>query len=150
MPGPVPKPPGQKRHRNKPSATRLAGSVITTLPSEGRKGKPPKWPLSEPTEAEVAIWADLWKTPSAVAWERLGWTRTVARYTRILAEAEDREAGDGPRAEARQLEDRLGLTNMALLRLRWEIAPDELGDERTARKKSSPEEFKHLKVVSPT
>jgi hypothetical protein len=42
--------------------------------------------------------------------------------------------------EARQLGDRLGLTPLALLRLRWEITEDEVGQrrqEQTSRRPST-------------
>jgi hypothetical protein len=71
---------------------------------------------------EGELWAELWATPQAVAWERLRWTREVAQYVRWKAAAElgSLEASK----EARQLGDRLGLTPLALLRLRWEITDD--------------------------
>lgn len=76
------------------------------------------------------LWAALWKTPQAVAWEALGWTRVVARYTRLVLAAEAMDGGAGLLAEARQLEDRLGLTPMSMKRLQWEIGPHQiLGDE---------------------
>jgi hypothetical protein len=93
------------------------------LPAEGRAGDPPEWPLSAATEAEERIWRALWATPMAVAWQKLGWTRTVARLAHMMAMAEEISP---PRAallaELRQLEDRLGLTPVSLLRLRWSIA----------------------------
>ncbi len=75
------------------------------------------------------LWRDLWSTPQANAWERLRWTREVAQYVRwkVKAELGDLDAGK----EARQLADRLGLNPLALLRLRWEISSDEVGDRRT-------------------
>lgn len=77
---------------------------------------------------ERAIWADLWRTPQAAAWIRLGWTREVAQYARLKAAA---ELGDLDAAkEARQHADRLGLSPLAMLRLRWEVAPDELAERR--------------------
>jgi hypothetical protein len=76
------------------------------------------------------VWAELWLTPQAVAWERLGWSRTVARYCRVLVDAERTGAPAAIQAEARQLEDRLGLTPMSMLRLRWEISRDEVGEKR--------------------
>ncbi len=68
---------------------------------------------------EVELWKSLWKTPQAVAWERLRWTREVALYVRwqVQAELGDLEAGK----EARQWSDRLGLNPTALLRNRWRI-----------------------------
>lgn len=103
------------------------------LPAEGRQGEPPRWPLEGRQSApEKRAWADLWATPQAVAWERLGWTRTVARYCRILIEAEGRAAQPPVRAEARQLEDKLGLTPKAMRLLLWEIVADEVSDQRQA------------------
>ncbi|UJW32403.1 hypothetical protein L3Q67_01035 [Saccharothrix sp. AJ9571] len=85
--------------------------------------------LSIQAKTERAMWRELWKTPQAVAWARLRWTRDVAQYVRwkVLAENGELKAG----AEARQLGDRIGLTPLAMLRLRWEIAGDELEDRRT-------------------
>lgn len=126
MPGPAPKPDSERRRRNKlPTATRL--------PSEGRKGETPDWPLSRATVAENRVWAELWSTPQAVAWERLGWERTVARYCRIVVKAERPSATGVQLQEARQLEDRLGLTPMSILRLRWEIVEDELAQQRGSK-----------------
>lgn len=51
-------------------------------------------------------------------------TRTVARYVRAMVRSEAADAPASLMAEARQLEDRLGLTPMAMLRLRWEISDD--------------------------
>ncbi|MGI5408720.1 hypothetical protein ACQEV9_18240 [Streptomyces chartreusis] len=159
---------------------------MTKLPAEGRKGRPPKWPLlddivlttrrdvaarkaddlelallepnlkgrakttaekkADEARAEATIlqkqveaqqrieaelWRELWKTPQAVMWGRLSWTREVAQYVRWKSRA---EAGDLDAAkEARQLADRLGLTPLSLLRLRWEIATDEVAETRKAR-----------------
>ncbi|MCA1218689.1 hypothetical protein [Streptomyces sp. 8L] len=77
---------------------------------------------------EGELWAELWATPQAVAWERLRWTREVAQYVRwkVAAELGSLDASK----EARQLADRLGLTPLALLRLRWEIADEEEGRPR--------------------
>jgi hypothetical protein len=122
MPGVAPKPVEQRRRRNAP----LANTV--KLPAEGRAGAAPPWPL---TGRAPSIWAGLWATPQAAAWEKLGWTRIVARYTRILLWCENpKQMTSALLAEARQLEDRLGLTPMAMLRLRWEIASDELAEKR--------------------
>lgn len=119
---------------------RNARSGPLRLPAEGRKGPAPVWPLELVTDAEAAAWEELWATPQAVAWERLGWTRTVARYCRVMLEAEAPAAESAARAEARQLEDRLGLTPKALRLLLWEIVSDEVADQRkqsvsTARKR---------------
>lgn len=100
------------------------------LPAGGRQGDTPVWPLPGGATAEtLALWAQLWHTPQAVAWEHLEWTRVVARYTLIVQAAErlEREA----MTEARQLEDRLGLTPKSMRLLLWEVVSDELADVRT-------------------
>lgn len=81
---------------------------------------------------EIALWRELWKTPQAVEWERLGWNREVAQYVRwkVRAELGDLDASK----EARQLADRLGLTPLALLRLGWKIG------EEAEEPQSEPEE----------
>lgn len=87
--------------------------------------------LEAAAEQEKILWADLWATPQAVAWERLRYTREVAQYVRwqVAAELGDLDAAK----EARQWSDRLGLNSLALLRLRWEIVRDEVDDQRTTR-----------------
>ena len=139
MPGPPPKPADQRRRRNAPLATTVK------LPAEGRQGSPPKWPLDGVTAAEKAAWKWLWSLPQAVAWERLGLVRTVGRYTRALVKAERMEAQTFLLAEVRQLEDRLGLSAMSMLRLRWEISTDELAEVRQEREQP----VRRLKAVDP-
>lgn len=155
----------------------------TTLPSEGRKGRTPRWPLTEDIElqarrditaervdelefkasdappaerkklearleklyldlrildrklelqlkVEKKFWAEMWRTPQAVAWDRLGWNRDVAQYVRHKVRGELGELKDAQ--EARQWSDRLGLNPASLLRLRWRIAPDALAARRGA------------------
>ena len=116
MPGPAPKPADQRRRRNV-----TPGTVM--LPASGYDGDVPKYPLSPARAGESALWRELWTLPQANAWTRFGWSREVALYVRWLLEA---EAGDTDAArEARMLSDRLGLSPLALLRLRWEIVPDD-------------------------
>jgi hypothetical protein len=80
---------------------------------------------------EADLWADLWRLPQACEWERLGWLRDVAQYVRhkTMAELGELDAAK----EARQWSDRLGLSPMAMLRLRWAIAPDEVAEKREQR-----------------
>lgn len=100
------------------------------LPAGGRQGEPPDWPLSRPRKAELALWAELWRSPQAVAWEAFAWMRTVARYTRLVIEAEKPGAMGVILSEVRQLEDRLGLNPLAMRRLQWVIANDVAEEEK--------------------
>jgi hypothetical protein len=74
---------------------------------------------------EKAMWEQLWATPQAAAWEPLGWIRTVARYARVAVAAEQPGAAASVMAEARQQEDRLGLSPLSMMRLHWLIVDDE-------------------------
>lgn len=130
-----------------PNSRRQAGNQAhtwTDLPAGGREGDPPRWPLVAPqglgdlndfvADRELEVWASIWGTPQAVAWERLGWLHDVALYVRTLVAA---ERGDlKATTEARQWSDRLGLNPTAMLKNRWRIRPDEVAEQRTERKKT--------------
>ncbi len=140
MPGPPPKDPATRRRRNAPLANTLQ------LPASGRQGDEPAWPLSGETPQ---TWVDLWHTPQAAAWERLGWTRVVARYVHILTLCESPESMTAALlAEARQMEDRLGLTPMSMLRLRWEVAADEVGQKRDEEADDEDDPIERLRLVA--
>ncbi len=101
------------------------------LPAEGFQGPVPDWPLvTPPTESEEAAWGVLWRTPQASAWVRLGWTRTVGRYCRLMVAGEEHGASAALLAQVTALEDRLGLTPKAMRLLLWEIVDDELAEAR--------------------
>lgn len=112
MPGPPPNPNARRRN---------ARPEMRRLPASGRAGDPPDWPFGRGTKAELGLWSELWSSPQAVAWESLGWARSVARYVRTVLVAEARGAPIAALAEARQFEDRLGLNPLAMRRLMWEI-----------------------------
>lgn len=87
--------------------------------------------IAHQAEAEAELWELLWRTPPAVQWARLRWTRTVAAYVRwqVRGEAGDLKAAQ----EARHLNDRLGLNPVAMQRLRWTVVVDEVGEKRDER-----------------
>ena len=122
--GPVPKPVSALRRPNSVRA-------LIQLPSEGYQGPVPEWPLDDPTPSELRRWERVWTSPMAARWARMGGCElVVARYVRdcLLVENDSHTtvALAHLHAEVRQLEDRLGLSPLALLRLRWEIEPDEV------------------------
>ena len=122
-----PPPKGDTRRRRNVSVGK------TLLPAGGREGDVPEWPLTLVPEASP--WADLWHTPQAVAWERLGYFRVVARYS-LLLELAEAGAAAPIQGEVRQLEDRLGLTPKAMRMLLWEITSDEVAEKRDESKPS--------------
>jgi hypothetical protein len=123
MQGRPPKPGARQPNRG------LGGPALVKLPRSGRQGEPLDWPLDRPSRRELTLWARLWQTPQAVAWEALDWADVVARYARVLTVAEKRGAPYPAMAEARQLEDRLGLTPMSLLKLRWSIVDEQASEQ---------------------
>lgn len=112
MPGPAPNPHARRSN---------ARAGWKTLPAAGRSGKPPAWPIGRSSAEQSELWRALWTTPQAVAWEDLGWTRVVARYANVLLACEKPDASAALLGEARQLEDRLGLSPMAMKRLQWVV-----------------------------
>lgn len=116
MPGPPPKPNGERRRRNAPRAN------TTLLPAGGRPGPAPKWPLGGlPAEG----WDDIWSRPQAVMWEKMGADEIVARYLLLREKIADPAYPESQNASfwnvLTNLEDRLGLTPTAMMRLQWEI-----------------------------
>jgi hypothetical protein len=96
---------------------------------------------------ERNLWKQVWRTPASQAWERLKWTHEIALYIRWLVLGEQ---GDIAAAkEARQLGDRLGLSPLAMLRLRWEIPADEVGERRTGRAEAVPAS-RRLRAIATT
>lgn len=112
-PGPPPNPNARRRN---------ARPDWVTLPATGRKGPTPRWPL--PGRVQRG-WVDLWRMPQAVIWDRDNAVMQVANYLVTRNMAQDALLEGKPNAallaELRQMEDRLGLSPMALKRLQWEI-----------------------------
>lgn len=123
----------------------------TILPADGRIGDPPAWPLINPTDRELAFWADMWTRPQAVMWEALGQDVEVAFYVRKLVEAEQPRASVELRKSIRQDFDSLGLSVQGMLRNRWKIAdavePASAETPKTTKRKSAGAKGR-LKVVA--
>jgi hypothetical protein len=131
------------------------------LPAAGRKGRVPAFPLpkilrfvmvqggdgklskqvdtgvsNEFRKRELEIWAALWKTPQAVAWERepYRWP-TIAKYARVMVSTEsDPDASAALLAQERNLRNECGLSPDGLKQNGWAIAPDQLAQKRAAKK----------------
>ena len=78
-------------------------------PSAARKAPP--WPFGEPSEAEQALWADLWRRPVAHLWRAQYIAPiVVGRYVRVVVS----NPASGSLA---QMESALGLTPASLARM---------------------------------
>lgn len=137
--GPPPNPNARRRNAR-------PGGGILRLPASGYRGPVPDFPLLPPPrddsgrigDRERELWAELWRTPQAVAWVAGGtsWVHTVAMHVRCFVRG---EAGSLDHVkEARASADRLGLSPRAMRGLMWEIAPDELAVEREASRAAHP------------
>lgn len=116
MPGPPPKPNNERRRRNTPRANTVK------LPAQGRAGPIPPWPMQTKKPDE---WDLVWRLPQAVMWEGMGAEPIVARYIDLRDKVMDPAFPEGKNASfwnvLMALEDRLGLTPTAMLKLQWEI-----------------------------
>ena len=94
----------------------------THLPSVGRQGDAPPWPLTRPKARERVLWENEWKRPQAVMWEANEQQLQVALYVRCLAEAEKPNAATPLRTLVKQQEEILGISLAGLRANRWIIA----------------------------
>lgn len=138
MPGPAPDPNARHRQGGK------SKNGVVTLPAAGYDGATPEWPMSTlPAGATMDLWRSLWRKPQAVMWARDGSERVVARYALVTVLSEDPENPNASLlSEVRQMEDRLGLSPMAMKRLMWEIG--EPKDERQLAEVTTLDRFKDL------
>lgn len=128
-----------------PQGTRRMPKAIM-LPAEGRKGRPPAWPLEDgPSPEELDVWRILWKTPQSTRWD-LSWTRDIALYARWRVQLERKFTGTLEFA-VRQLGDRLGMNPLAMARLRWVIADPETVKPRPARSRAAAATNTRLRAV---
>lgn len=132
---------------------RNATPGMIQLPMEGYQGDIPFFPLPIPTPRELELWNFHWQLPQAYEWVRSGAIYPLARYVRFFCIVEDGESMSVAAAhilsELRQLEDRFGLSPLALARLRWEITPDQVEATKTATQQSN-QTVRRLRAVDPS
>lgn len=138
--GPSPDPKALRRDRND-------DSEWITLPSEGRTGDAPDWPLSEPSERELEVWADEWKRPQALQWERNSQFKEVAVYVRSLVAAERPSASTAARTLLLRQMEHLGISIPGLQRNRWRIGVPQAPPQSAVSAPSSGSARSRFKVV---
>ena len=128
--GPAPNP-GSRRQTGNQAHTWL------DLPAEGYAGAIPDWPLGEATATEQAMWERYWRKPQAAAWARIQLVDEVALYVRVFLVG---ASGDiKAMTEARQVGERLGMNPTAMLKNRWRVVADQVGEQRESKKKPGPQ-----------
>lgn len=125
--GPAPDPNALRRDRKDDRAW-------VSLPAEGFSGDVPEFPLGDASPQEVELWADLWRKPQAVMWDRLGLKYEVAAYVRAFLESVQPEASAGLKTAVLRMSAELGLSTVGMGQLRWKISSDELAEKREEAK----------------
>lgn len=148
--GPAPDPNALRRDRKDDAAW-------VTLPAEGYTGGVPDFPLPRaiqfahffekskrvdvPDEVETAavwdaeleLWAELWRKPQAVMWKKLGLEFEVASYVRGFLESVKAEASAGLKTAVLRMSGEIGLSLPGMHQLRWKLSTDELAEKRSEK-----------------
>lgn len=151
-------PRGGARNRSgpKPSETSARSDrrdySLTALPAEGFTGKAPDFPLPEPTDRELEVWAAAWRLPQACAWSLPSeqWRiRTVAMWARLSVRCEAIDAPATLLAQLHRFADQIGLTTAGLAEMGWKVAVDELAEKRAGAEPepARPSSRDRMKVV---
>lgn len=138
--GPAPDPMALRRDRAGDKAEWVE------LPSAGRSGPLPPWPLLDELAGEATLWERQWIRPQAVMWERNGQELEVALFVRALIVSEGPRASAADRSLVQRKMGDLGLTAPGLRALRWRIVEAiPRSSSRKARPRASAKD--RLKVV---
>lgn len=153
--GPAPDPAALRRDRKD-------DAPWIDLPSEGYRGRIPKFPLDPAPvydeywiekkrireldqdatasryDREVAHWKKLWRKPQAEMWKRLGLEHEVASYVRAYLESNEAEASAGLKTAVLRMAGEIGLSLPGMHQLRWRIVVDEIGARRDSRTTQTP------------
>lgn len=124
-----------KRHPIKPNRNRPDWKQ---LPRNGYTGPIPKWPAPK-HDGKQKTWAEIWRCPQAAVWIDGGATlhRTIARYADLVWRTENLERYPVViLQEIRQLEDRLGLSPLAMRRNYMEVETEDQETVRLAQEKA--------------
>lgn len=138
---PTPKPPGQRRRRNKdaPKGRKLAVSSQKRAPELPNQG--------QMQERTVIWWRRIWDSPMAAAWLDSD-VSTLERMADLVDIAHKGEASAGVLGEIRALEDRFGLSPLARRRLQWEIDQAAVADHAASSDDGEPaDEERFLRAV---
>lgn len=87
--------------------------------------------MPAPTDRELEVWAEAWRTPQAAAWSVQSWRwRAVAMWVRwsVRMEAEDASAALGN--VVIRYADQIGLTPAGMKENGWKIAEDDVAAKR--------------------
>lgn len=124
---------GGRRNRNgavaDPNSGRSErrGFRLEALPASGYTGPVPEFPLPGPSDRELDVWAEAWRSPQACAWslESESWRlRTVAMWVRLSVRCEEVDAGASLLAQLHRFADQIGMTTAGLAEMGWKVVAD--------------------------
>jgi len=104
------------------------------LPAEGFQGTPPIFSLPNPSDRELDVWAQAWRTPQASMWAKESWrVRTVEQWVRWSVRMEDPEAPASVVAGVLRMADQIGLSPAGLKENGWALSVDQVSKRREAK-----------------
>lgn len=137
--GPAPDPTSARAERRKP---------LSRLAAYGYQGEAPEYPLprviirssdgkadrratSALRKRELEVWAELWRTPQAIAWAVEPWRhRTIALFTRLSVRTESPSSSAAETTAMLRMQEQIGLTPAGLALNGWTIVGDEIAERR--------------------
>lgn len=97
-------------------------------------------------DAELELWAELWRKPQAAAWDALGLKFQVAAYVRAFLESVRADATSGLKTAVLRMEAELGLNVPGMRSNGWRIAEKSTVPQSAARRTSSGDWLKAVSV----
>lgn len=108
------------------SEKRKIGDNLKPLLNREFYGRPPAFPLEEPTEQELSMWRRIWKYPQAREWKADPWRwPTIALYVRSYVDATKPGAPASARNGITRMATEIGLTKDGLVLNGWKLVEDE-------------------------
>lgn len=92
------------------------------------RGPVPEWPLTNPKDAELELWVELWARPEALVWEQYHLARQVGMYVRTLLRSQAPGATKAMGKVAHSMAVSLLLTPTSLRRAGYRVSPVEALD----------------------
>lgn len=138
---------GPPRQRDAIRHGRGGDSGWIPLPSSGREGDTPTWPLGRATKFEREQWEREWRRPQAIMWERLGWEIQVALYVRTLRAAAAPNAAAATTTNLLRQMDGLGISQDGLARNRWYVVEDAQAAARPVKRAPTTSAKDRIRVI---
>lgn len=110
----------------------------------------PGFPLPEPTERELEVWAQVWRLPQGCMWSRLShqWLLlTLGVYVRQVVKCESPVAGAAQLAQLHRFADQVGMSHTGLAAHGFKVADLEPAPEPQERRAGSRQRVKRLRAV---